>query len=302
MANTTDGRSAVGTKMANSRMILGTCLMLTSLSIGQTLTGVVGVDTGSTLNKEFLRQRHTEATNNIQPQSGTIRPKVVVFPGDRVVAQFVDGGGWKTSLFFVNLENHPVSFQVLFFQDNGNDMFVPIAGVGSVRQVNIALDTAGSIEFETAGFANSLSQGWALLSQTTLDTIGGMAVFRQHVFGRQDQEAVVPIVSQFDSHFVLLFDNTAFTTGIAIANPTLNFVDIPVNIRNQAGQIIDQQIISLAPYSHTAFSLSDTWFSTAGRIGAIEFQTSGFGVAALGLRFNGSAFTSFNVLENINWR
>src|ERR1700674_1270940 len=288
--------------MANSRIMLGTCLMLTSLSIGQTLTGVAGVDTGSTLNQQFLRQRHAEYTNGIQPQSGTIRPKVVVFPGDRVLAQFVDGAGWKTSLFFVNLENHPVSFQVLFFQDNGDDLFVPIAGLGSVRQVNVTLDTAGSTEFETTGFADFLSQGWALLSQTTTDTIGGMAVFRQRVSGRQDQEAVVPIVTQFDSHFVLLFDNTAFTTGIAIANPTLNFVDIPVNIRNQSGQIIDQRIVSLGPYSHTAFSLPDTWFSTAGRRGAIEFQTSGFGVAALGLRFNGFAFTSFNVLENINWR
>jgi len=288
--------------MANSRIMLGTCLMLTSLSIGQTLTGVAGVDTGSTLNQQFLRQRQAGDTNGVQPQSGTIRPKVVVFPGDRVLAQFVDGAGWKTSLFFVNLENHPVSFQVLFFQDNGDDLFVPIAGLGSVRQVNVTLDTAGSTEFETTGFSDFLSQGWALLSQTTTDTIGGMAVFRQRVSGRQDQEAVVPIVSQFDSHFVLLFDNTAFTTGIAIANPTLNFVDIPVNIRNQSGQIIDQRIVSLGPYSHTAFSLPDTWFSTAGRRGAIEFQTSGFGVAALGLRFNGFAFTSFNVLENINWR
>ena len=65
---------------------------------------------------------------------------------------------------------------------------------------------------------------------------------------------------------------------------------------------IDRRTVSLGPYGHTAFSLPETWFSTAGRRGAIEFQTSGFGVAALGLRFNLSAFTSFNVLENINWR
>jgi hypothetical protein len=227
---------------------------------------------------------------------------VVVFAGDRVIPHVVDGGSWQTSFFWVNLENHPVSFQVLFFDDFGNDMFLPVAGLGLVRQVNVTLDTAGSIEFETTGTANNLKQGWALLSQTTSDTIGGMAVFKQHVFGRPDQEAVVPVVSQFDSHFVLLFDNTAFITGIAISNPTLNSVDIPVTIRNQSGIIIDQRTISLGPYGHTAFSLPDTWFSTVARRGAIEFQTSGFGVAALGLRFNGSAFTSFNVLENINWR
>lgn len=291
----------------NTHHTLGACLILSSVSTAQTLSaqtiaGVFGTDNGSSFNQQFLRQRQADSAKAVQPQGGSVRPKVVVFPGDRVVAQFVDGGGWKTSLFFVNLENHPVSFQVLFFQDDGSDMFVPIAGLGTVRQVNVTLDTAGSTEFETTGFSQDLSQGWALLSQTTSDTVGGMAIFRQHVFGRQDQEAVVPIVSQFDSHFVLLFDNTVFTTGIAIANPTLNFVDIPVNIRNQAGQIIDQRTISLGPYDHTAFSLPDTWFSTDGIRGAIEFQASGFGVAALGLRFSGSAFTSFNVLENFNWR
>ena len=284
--------------------ILCSPILLSSV-FAQSIEGVGGIEADSNFNQQFLNQRQAGAkagAKALQPQGGRIEPKVVVFPGDRVISQFVEGGGWSTSVFFVNLENHPVSFQVLFFRDDGNDLFVPVAGLGLVRQVNITLDTAGSTEFETTGVTGSLKQGWALVSQTTEDTVGGMAVFRQHVFGRPDQEAVVPIVSQFDSHFVLLFDNTAFITGIAIANPTLSFVDIPVTIRNQAGQIIDQRTISLGSYNHTAFSLPDTWQSTAGRRGTIEFETSGFGVAALGLRFNGAAFTSFNVLENINWR
>jgi hypothetical protein len=77
---------------------------------------------------------------------------------------------------------------------------------------------------------------------------------------------------------------------------------IPVNIRNESGQIIDTQTVSLRPYAHTAFTLPDRWVSTAGRRGAIEFQTTGFGVGALGLRFSAAAFTSFHVLENFNWR
>lgn len=287
--------------MKLSKWILCLSILCPTVSIAQSVVGVGGVDTASTFNQQFLRQRHAEA-QTVQPQGGGIQPKVVVFPGDRVISQFVDGAGWSTSVFFVNLESHPVSFQLLFFTDDGNDMFVPIVGLGLVRQVNITLDTAGSTEFETAGFSGTLKQGWALVSQTTNDTVGGMAVFRQHVPGRPDQEAVVPIVSQFDSHFVLLFDNTTFITGIAIANPTLNAVDIPVTIRDQAGLIIERRTISLESYSHTAFSLPDTWPSTNGLRGTIEFQTTGFGVAALGLRFNGAAFTSFNVLENINWR
>ena len=291
--------------MMHPRVIFGVFLALSALSNGQTLVGVTGIDTVSTFNKELLARRHADA--KIAQSAHLVEPKVVVFAGDRVFPQVVNGGGWKTSFLLVNLENHPVTFQILFFTDDGNDMFVPVGDLGLVRQVSVSLDTAGSTEFETTGFSNdfpdTLEQGWALLSQTTDDTIGGMAIFRQRVFGRPDQEATVPVVSQFDSHFVLMFDNTAgFTTGLAVANPTLDSVSIPVTIRDQSGNVIDNQFIRLGPYSHTAFNLPDFWSSTAGTRGAIEFQTSGFGVAALGLRAGAAAFTSFNVLENINWR
>jgi hypothetical protein len=290
--------------LMNFRHVFGVFLALSSLSMGQTLVGITGIDTGSTFNKELLAERHAARA---ALSANVIQPKVVVFAGDRVFPQVVNGGGWKTSFFLVNLENHPVTFQILFFTDDGNDMFVPVDGLGVVRQVSVTLDTAGSTEFESTGFSNNFSdtlqQGWALLSQTTNDTIGGMAVFRQRVFGRPDQEATVPIVSQFDSHFVLLFDNTAgFVTGLAVANPTTDSVAIPVTIRDQSGNVIDNQFIRLGSYNHTAFNLPDFWPSTAGRRGAIEFQTSGFGVAALGLRAGAAAFTSFNVLENINGR
>jgi hypothetical protein len=278
-------------KLANIQLAL---LLAASLSMAQTTTPMRGSFSGDRLNEQFLRQRSNTTDKSSQKQ-------VVVFSGDRVIPQFVDGGSWKTSMFFVNLENHSVSFQVLFFNDDGSDMSVPILGQGLVRGLTITLEAAGSIEFESGGGAPNLTQGWALLSQSTNDSVGGMAIFRQSVFGRPDQEAVVPIVSQYDNHFVLLFDNTSFTTAIALANPTTNAVVIPVNIRNQAGQIIDQRTVRLGSYSHTAFTLPDTWPSTSGRRGAIEFQTSGFGVGALGLRFNGSAFTSFHVLENFNW-
>jgi hypothetical protein len=212
----------------NFRRIFGGFLILSSMSVGQTLVGVTGIDTVSTFNKDFLAQRHADAKI---ARSTIIQPQVVVFAGDRVFPQVVNGGGWKTSFLLVNLENHPVTFQILFLTDDGNDMFVPVGGLGVVRQVSVTLDTAGSTEFETTGSSSgsfdTLQQGWALLSQTTSDTIGGMAIFRQRVFARPDQEATVPIVSQFDSHFVLLFDNTAgFTTGLAVANPTLDSVSI----------------------------------------------------------------------------
>lgn len=283
------------------KMRLCTLLLITTLScVAQTITGVSFPGSGSSLNHTSIGHRttiHRQMAETSQP-----KPNVVVFIGDRVFPQFVDGGGWSTSIYLVNLENHPTQFSVLFFKDDGTDLYVPVVGQGPVRGMMITLDVAGSIEFQTAGSSSVVSQGWALISQTNTDSIGAMAIFRYAAAGLQTQEAVVPITNQFDDHFVLMFDNTAtFVTGIAIANPTSNAVVIPVNIRDQSGRIIDTRTTALGPYGHAAFILGQTWPSTAGIRGAIEFLTSGFGVAALGLRFNGLAFTSFPVFENYNW-
>ena len=67
-----------------------------------------------------------------------------MFPGDRVIPQFVDGGSWKTTITCLNLENHSVAFQILFFKDDGTDLYVPVIGQGLVRGMNISLNIAGS--------------------------------------------------------------------------------------------------------------------------------------------------------------
>src|SRR5437660_676057 len=97
-------------------------LFFASLCAAQTLVGLAGADAGTTLNQQFLAQRHGDRS------STGIQPRVVVLIGDRVIPQFVDGGSWKTSIFLVNLENHTTSFQVLFFKDDGTDLTVPVVG------------------------------------------------------------------------------------------------------------------------------------------------------------------------------
>jgi hypothetical protein len=265
--------------------------------LAQTAIGLRAAYAGSKVNQEVLSQQRAQR----RALRSTGDREVVVFIGDTVIPQFVDGGLWQTAITVINLENHATSFDILFFNDNGTDLQVPVVGQGVVRGMHISLTTAGSLTFETTGTSANLSSGWALLSQSTDDSVGIFAIFRQIVPGGQSQEAVVPAVNQFEDHFVLPFDNTKYVTGVALANPTFNTVDVRANIRNEQGQIIDTRQLSFEPYSRMAFSLPEAWSSTAGRRGAIEFLTTGFGVGALGLRFNGSAFTSLSVLQNIDW-
>jgi hypothetical protein len=274
----------------------------------QSIIGLGTAEPRSIGNQTLLAARR--AAPKSQGITETATPRVVVFKGDTVISQFVDGGSWLTSITVTNLEAHSTSFDVLFFQDDGTDFNVTIVGGPGcgfgcqpqfVKGLNVTLNPMGTLTFYTTGTNPSLTAGWAALSQTNSDSVGISAVFRQSIPGAQPQEAVVPAVNQFETHFVLNFDDTAYITGLALANPTEDNVAVVANIRNSAGQIIDTQSFSLAPFHHVSFSLPASWASAQGISGTIEFLTSGFGVGALGLRFNGSAFTSINVLENYNW-
>jgi len=281
----------------NSKIVALAGLMSIVSSVNASITGIPGdPDTRSTSN-QLLAARDSLGGK-------TSQKNVAVFTGDTVIPQFVDGDGWKTTITVTNLDSRTVRFAVLFFNDDGSDLTVRILGQGNVKGVDIVLGSAQSATFETAGDSRFLSQGWATIKKdNSSDVVGGFAIFRQRIAGRSDSEAVVPIVSQFDSHFVLLFDNTAgYVTGIAIANPTSSSVVVPITIRNESGQIIDRRTESLGPFQHRAFAVADRWPTTEGLRGSMEFVTSGFGVGVLGLRFNpAGSFTSFHVLSNINW-
>src|ERR1700722_9098051 len=86
------------------------------------------------------------------------KPKVVVFSGDNVFPHVVDGGLWKTTFKFVNLENHTVTFTLSFFDDNGNPLELPILANsvlsgGYFTSIAFSLPTATSTTLETAGTA-----------------------------------------------------------------------------------------------------------------------------------------------------
>jgi hypothetical protein len=230
---------------------------------------------------------------------------VVAFPGDNVIPHIADGGSWSSAVTLTNLDARTIRVTVLFFRDDGSDLVLPVAGQGNVRGMRMTLAPATTLTFSTTGVAASASSGWAYIQKENgADAVSGICVFRQRVFGRPDFEAVVPIVSEFDSRAVLLYDNTnAFTTAAAFANPNFTTAEVTFTVRAEDGTVLERRLLSLVPYSHTAGSIASNFPTTAGRRGSIEFVTSGtFGIGVIGLRFNPSgAFTSFHVLSNVNW-
>lgn len=226
------------------------------------------------------------------------RAMVDVWPGGGVFPQVVDSSGWKTSMFITNIDVVPVNVGLMFFKDHGEEMVLPIQG-RQVTDVTFTLEADRSILFETEGVGD-LKQGYAVLitcdrkcsdadSVLIHGKIGAVAVFRQHVPGRPDNEAVVPL-EQAEEHIHIMFDSRAgFLTGIALMN--IDAETISVTIRDQAGAVLVTDYIELGKWEKSVFVLETKYPAVAGKYGVVEFK--GYGIQAMGLRFNSDgAFTS----------
>jgi hypothetical protein len=77
---------------------------------------------GGTANRAAADALHSK----VVPRATAKQPGVVLFTGDTVFAQVVDGGTWKTSFIISNLDTVSRHCEVRFFRDDGSDMLLPI--------------------------------------------------------------------------------------------------------------------------------------------------------------------------------
>jgi hypothetical protein len=206
----------------------------------------------------------------------------------RLLPQLAFGGGWYTALYFTNTTTSAVSVAVNFTADNGTPLTIPSVG-GSSTIVNLAPRGTALIEVPNSG---PLNQGYVAVSLPA--GVTGYGVFRQSVPGIADQEGVVPLSSTSSTATTLIWDDTFYTTSVAIVNPSSVFATVSIIVRDAAGATIGGASISLAPKNKTALILRTLpgLGGMAGNRGSADFTVSSGNVAVLGLRFNGAAFTS----------
>jgi hypothetical protein len=213
----------------------------------------------------------------------------------RNLSQLVDGGGWNTTFVLANMDTVPVAITLRFWKEDGSQMRLLFEGVigGASDTLAATIGVGGTLTLITQGVDAVATQGWAEL--TSPGKIGGLAVFRQRVPGRPDQEAAVPITTSV-SRFVLPFDNTqGFVTSMALINTNgTRVVSVSVVIRDETGTQIATDALVLDPRRHASFTLPDRFPVVANRRGVAEFSSTTADLSGLGLRFDpGGAFTSF---------
>jgi hypothetical protein len=206
----------------------------------------------------------------------------------QILTQFVFGGGWYSALYFTNSSAGPVSFTVSFTADDGLPLIVPSIG-GSSTMVSLAPHATAILEAPNTG---NLNQGYATASLP--GGVIGYGVFRQSVPGVPDQEAVVPLASSTSTSSTLTWDDTAYTTAVAIANPSVVPVTVSITVWNSSGAVIGTSSVALAAGAKMEAALRSIsgLSGLVGSRGSAQFTVSSGSVGVLGLRFNGTAFTS----------
>jgi Protein of unknown function (DUF3443) len=199
-------------------------------------------------------------------------------------------GGWTSVFYLVNTGNASAQFTLTFFDESGIALAVPLllpqsGTVMTTSALTKTLAAGAMLVVDTqAQDAQAVVSGSAQL--TTTGNISGFEIFSWTTFG---QEASVPLESRMPNSFVLVYDNTnQLVTGLALANLASSQANISVNLRDDAGTLLQTTSVTLPARGHTSFLFNDTtqnFTITNGRRGTAEFVVpTGAKISVIGLR------------------
>jgi hypothetical protein len=217
-----------------------------------------------------------------------------------VLPQLAFGGGWYSALYFTNQNASAASFAVNLVDNQGAPLLVPSLGGTSTSAgytVAVNLPANGSVVIETPN-VGPLNQGYATFVLPS--GVVGYGVFRQSANGRSAQEAVVPFSSTASTASTLIWDETSFVTDVAMVNPSSVDTIVTVTALDQQGNTLGTSTVALPAYNKVVSELRSLkgLGGIVGKQGTAQFTVAKGSVSVLGLRFDGSAFTSIPVTAN----
>ncbi len=205
-----------------------------------------------------------------------------------VIPQIVDGGGWQTTLVFINTSSNSAQVNVTFNQETGGGataLWAPPFIDATTTQFTLA--PGETVIIHTAGTASTTTVGWALIQGDA--SVGVYAIFAQSAPGLPNQDGTA-LASAASSRVLVPYDNThGFVTAIAIANTGSTTVTINVGLKNTfaAGLVSPAPLpITLPPLGHVSFTMPQQFTPTSNQIGTAEFTTNGGSISVIALRFD----------------
>jgi uncharacterized protein (TIGR03118 family) len=203
-------------------------------------------------------------------------------------SQLAVGGGFQTTLTYVNYGTQAVTCTTNFFADSGAPLSVPFAQGSVLTRVDI-LQPGGSVHDQsTAAATAALSQGWAEASCT--GPVEASLLYRLFQSGTAAGEASVSAEAGGSSKFVT-FAQTA--TGVAYANPsTTQSAVVTFMALSAAGAQLGSTTLTLAPLAHSAFNVGPM-LGLTNFTGSLQVTST---VPIVSLSLNAEAFPVFSSL------
>jgi hypothetical protein len=160
--------------------------------------------------------------------------------------QLVVGGGWQTSLTYVNYSPQSVSCQTIFYGDGGAPMQVLFADDGAVSSRTDLLVPGASLHVQTqAATSGAGTEGWAV-GQCT-GPVKASLIYRLYSGSTAQGEASVNASAAPTTEFATFAESS---TGLAWANPSNVPATLTVTAFNTAGQVAGSTTFTLQPNAH----------------------------------------------------
>jgi len=203
-------------------------------------------------------------------------------------SQLALGGGWQTTLTYVNYSPQTVTCVTTFFTDLGAPLPVPFGGAAVLGRTDV-LPPGGTLHQETQADLNAnVVQGWA---QAQCDgPIKASLLYRLYQQGAPVSEASVNAMTAPATKFATFAETR---TGVAYANPSLTqSALITFTVLNSAGVKLGSTSLILPPGGHGAKNLGPL-LGLQNFVGLAEITAS---IPIVSLSLNFEAFPVFSSL------
>jgi hypothetical protein len=198
------------------------------------------------------------------------------------------GGGFQTTLTYVNYSPQSVSCQTTFYSDTGGSLQVPFAdaGTGSSRTDNLASGAGIHAQTQAAAGSGGLS-GWAI-GQCT-GPVKASLLYRFYSGGVAQGEASVNASITPTTEFVTFAETQ---TGVAYANPSTVPAIVTITALSAAGQQLGSTSLTLQPNAHGAANVGPL-LNLKSFTGSVQITAT---APIISLSLNAEAFPVFSSL------
>jgi hypothetical protein len=193
------------------------------------------------------------------------------------------GGGWQTTLTYVNYSPQAVTCQTTFLSDSGAPLAVPFAS-GTVSSRTDNLEAGGTIHVQTQAEAgSSVAGGWARALCT--GPVQASLLYRYYSNGVAQSEAGVNAMAAPAREFSTF---AQINTGVAWANPSTAQATVTLTaVDATTGHSQGTTTFNLAPNAHRAANINSLMTLPSTFTGSIQITST---MPIISLSLNAEAF------------